>query len=75
MSEKNILEKTEEARKCLKEAVRDELVKKAKLGQDVIINRDGKPYKVPAAEALRIQEETPSYGAGNNESRITDHES
>ena len=63
MNEKNILEKTEEARLCLKQAVHDELVKKAKLGQDVIINRAGKPYKVSAEEALRIQEESPEYKA------------
>ena len=61
MSEKSILEKAEEARKCLKQAVYDELVKKAKLGQDVIIERDGEPYRVSAAEALRIQEEGPEY--------------
>ena len=61
MSEKNILEKTEEARKCLKQAVHDELVKKAKLGQDVIVERNGEPYKISAAEALRIQEESPEY--------------
>ena len=51
----------EEARQCLKAAVHDELVKKAKLGQDVIINRDGEPYKISAAEALRIQEESLEY--------------
>ena len=61
MIEKSILEKTEEARKCLKEAVHDELVKKAKLGQDVIINRNGEPYKMPASEALRLQEEPTEY--------------
>ncbi|MEN8256165.1 MAG: hypothetical protein ABFR33_11930 [Verrucomicrobiota bacterium] len=75
MKDKDILEKTEEARQCLKQAVRDELVKKAKLGQDVIIERNGEPYKIPAAEALRIQEEGPKYKAGNHESQITDHES
>ncbi|MDF7798348.1 hypothetical protein P4C99_02675 [Pontiellaceae bacterium B1224] len=53
----------EEARQVLKSAVHDELVKKAKLGQDVIVNRDGKPYKIPAAEALRIQEEANEYKA------------
>ena len=62
MSNKDILEKTEEARQCLKRAVHDELVKKAKLGQDVIINCDGNPCKVSASEALRIQEEGPEYG-------------
>jgi hypothetical protein len=57
----------EEARHCLKRAVHDELVKKARLGQDVIINRDGGPYKISAAEALRIQEETPGYETGKND--------
>lgn len=47
----------EEARKCLERAVHDEFVKKAKLGQDVIISRGGKPYRIPAAKALLIQEE------------------
>ena len=65
MSNKAILEKTEEARQCLKRAVHDELVKKAKLRQDVIINRDGQPYKVSAAEALRIQKEGPEYRTEN----------
>ncbi|NLX27046.1 MAG: hypothetical protein GXY61_13990 [Lentisphaerae bacterium] len=63
MSEKSILKKTEEARECMKRAVHDELVKKAKLGQDVIINRNGEPHKISAAEALRIQEaESEKYG-------------
>jgi hypothetical protein len=59
MSEKSILEKTEEARKCMKQAVHDELIKKAKLGQNVIIERNGEPFKISATEALRIQEEFP----------------
>ena len=63
MSEKELLKKGEQGRQCLKRAVHDELVKKAKLGQDVIINRNGEPYKVSAAEALRIQEESPEYKA------------
>lgn len=41
---------------CLKNAVREELHKKALLGQFVIINRDGKACRVPATEALRIAE-------------------
>lgn len=52
---------TEETRKmsiaaldCLKEAVIEELRKKALLGQHAIINRDGKACRVPASEALRI---------------------
>lgn len=55
----------EDALDCMEKAVHDELVKKAKLGQDVIINRDGMPYKVSAAEALRIQEESPEYKTRN----------
>jgi len=39
---------------CLKEAVREELQKKALLGQYVIINRNGKACRVPAKEALNI---------------------
>ena len=61
MSEKTIFEKAEEARLCLKNAVYDELVKKEKLGQDVIISRNGKTCKVSATEALRIREEGPEY--------------
>ena len=41
---------------CLKNAVREELQKKAMLGQFVIINRDGRACRVPATEALRIAE-------------------
>jgi len=61
MSEKNMLKMAEEGRQCLERAVHDELVKKAKLGQNVIINRNGEPYKVSAAEALRVQEEGGKY--------------
>lgn len=75
MTERKPSRMAEEARDCMERAVHDELVKKARLGQDVIIERNGEPYKVSAAEALRIQEETPSYGTGNHKSRITDHES
>ena len=53
----------EGARQSLERAVHDEFVKKAKLGQNVIINRGGKPYKIPAAEALRVQEESEKYGS------------
>ena len=61
MSNEELFEKGEAARQCLKRAVHDELVKKAKLGQNVIINRGGMPYKVSAAEALRVQEEGGEY--------------
>lgn len=41
---------------CLKKAVREELRKKALLGQYAIINRNGKACRVPAEEALKIAE-------------------
>lgn len=43
-----------EALKCLRKAVREELQRKALLGQYVIINRNGKACRVPAKEALKI---------------------
>ena len=43
-----------EAGRCLREAVREELKRKALLGQYVIINRNGKACRVSAKEALRI---------------------
>lgn len=39
--------------RCLRKAVREELKKKALLGQYVIINRNGKACRVSAKEALR----------------------
>jgi len=42
------------AGRCLRKAVREELKKKAMLGQYVIINRDGKACRVPAIQALKI---------------------
>lgn len=42
------------AGRCLREAVREDLKKKAMLGQYVIINRDGKACRVSAKQALKI---------------------
>jgi hypothetical protein len=42
------------AGRCLREAVREELRKKALLGQYVIINRNGKACRVSAKQALKI---------------------
>ncbi len=42
------------AGRCLQEAVREELHKKALLGQYVIINRNGKACRVSAKQALKI---------------------
>ena len=52
-SSRDITEKAMEALECLRRAVHDEFVKKAKLGQDVIVARNGKPCKISAVEALR----------------------
>jgi hypothetical protein len=43
-----------EAGKCLRKAVREELRKKALLGQYVIISRNGKACRVSAKQALKI---------------------
>ncbi|HLB73546.1 MAG TPA: hypothetical protein VJJ98_05970 [Sedimentisphaerales bacterium] len=43
-----------EAGRCLRKAVREELQRKALLGQYVIINRNGKACRVSAKQALRI---------------------
>jgi hypothetical protein len=42
------------AEKCLRKAVREELHRKALLGQYVIINRNGKACRVSAKQALKI---------------------
>jgi len=42
------------AGRCLREAVREELRKKALLGQYVIINRNGKACRVSAKQALKM---------------------
>jgi len=42
------------ALKCLRKAVREELKKKALLGQYVIINRNGRACRVSAKEALKM---------------------
>lgn len=42
------------AGRCLREAVREELRKKALLGQYVIINRNGKACRVSAKQALNM---------------------
>jgi hypothetical protein len=42
------------AGRCLRKAVREELQRKALLGQYVIINRNGKACRVSAKQALKI---------------------
>jgi len=43
-----------EAGKCLQKAVQEELKRKALLGQHVIINRNNKPYRISAKQALKM---------------------
>lgn len=43
-----------EAGRCLRKAVREELRKKALLGQYVIIERNGKACRVSAKQALKM---------------------
>ncbi len=43
-----------EALKCLRKAVREELKRKALLGQYVIINRNNKPCRISAKQALKM---------------------
>ena len=47
---------TRQVTKSLKKAVRKELEKKAKLGQDAIVARDGKPVRVKASELIKEYE-------------------
>lgn len=54
MSTKQISKFTMVAGKCLEEAVHEELKRKALLGQYVVIERNGKPCRIPAKEALKI---------------------
>jgi len=42
------------AGRCLQEAVQEELRRKALLGQYVIINRNGKPCRISAKQALKM---------------------
>ena len=58
MIEKETHELAMRGEHLLRKAVRDELRHKAKLDQYVVINRNGKPCKVPAEEALREAEQT-----------------
>ena len=57
MNSPQMSKRGQEALECLRRAVYDEMVKKAKLGHFVIVERDGKPCKISAAEAVREIEE------------------
>ncbi|MDO8302969.1 MAG: hypothetical protein Q7T18_06995 [Sedimentisphaerales bacterium] len=54
MATKQMSKMARVAGKCLQKAVREELEKKALLGQYVIISRNGKACRVSAKEALKM---------------------
>ncbi len=54
MTTKETHKMAKEAENCLRKAVREELKRKALLGQYVIINRNGKACRVSARQALKI---------------------
>lgn len=54
MTTKRISKMAMVAGRCLQKAVREELQRKALLGQYVIINRNGKACRVSAKQALKI---------------------
>ncbi len=54
MITKETLKMAKQAENCLRKAVREELQKKALLGQYVIISRNGKACRVSAQQALKI---------------------
>ena len=57
MTTKRISKMAIVAGRCLQKAVREELQRKALLGQYVIINRNGKACRVLAKQALKIAKE------------------
>jgi hypothetical protein len=54
MTTKETDKMAKQALNCLRKAVREELQRKALLGQYVIINRNGKACRVSAKQALKI---------------------
>lgn len=54
MAKKKPSKMTLAAGRCLRKAVREEYQRKALLGQYVIINRNGKPCRIPAKQALKM---------------------
>jgi hypothetical protein len=54
MTTKQTSKMAADALRCLRKAVREELQRKALLGQYVIINRNGKSCRVSAKQALKI---------------------
>jgi hypothetical protein len=54
MTTKETSKMAKQAENCLRKAVQEEFRRKALLGQYVIIERRGKPCRIPAKEALKI---------------------
>ena len=54
MAKKQMSKMARDGLRCLRKAVREELQRKALLGQYVIINRNGRTCRVSAKEALKI---------------------
>lgn len=40
--------------RLLNEALREEFERRAKLGQTIVVHRDGKPVEVPASEVFKL---------------------
>lgn len=56
MMDEQFIKTALEAEKSLQKAVRNELVRKAKLGYYAIVERDGKPVRVKASELIKEYE-------------------
>ena len=52
MNKKQLSKIAKDGLKCLRKAVQEEVKKKALLGQYVIINRNGKPCRILAKQAM-----------------------
>ncbi len=55
--ESKISKKVYEAQECLRHAVYDAMVERAKHDLFAIINRNNKPYKIKASKAVRLIQE------------------
>lgn len=60
MNKPALPETTQKGLRALRRAVHNELEKKAKLGQYVIVYRNGKTRRILASEALKQKTEKPS---------------
>lgn len=56
----------QEGLEALRQAVAEELRKKGRLGQDVIVNRHGRPVRVPATQVCAELRESPQRDHGTD---------